>query len=1556
MFVLRKPSRIKMFSWCIQYILLIYSILEICHSVDTIKQHICVTSSTNLDLIGVYRYLWLDIESHNPIFYQETSNYYLYTHTFNGFDRYQYIIARNLSGNNVKAYCNTCLACLPTSNLTTWNLNGCTDKWFVWDDNAACEWVLGDLIVEPCENPMKTLLSDQNVYITGGSEYDGIYYYEDWNLHVNGTIYYSPELNLYLFPFITHDGVYQYVIGNTINEPNGKAYCLIMKHSQFRYMFNVEDCMRNWFISVPVSKKLHIETIETYKCQHLPNMISVNQKHICVHGSDPSWLDQTFKWTSFNHTSNTSVYHGNNASIFVSTTANGQRLWVIAPDNMTYDMNVCTCNINNQLAGNSISITSCIIWNCGGKWNKNMVVDNNCRDVYVNGSYAENVNNAYRFLYWNNTINTAVYYCMSCFLYNGAYLHGYIEQKTINSSQYGWYISLHTYNFVFHPIIRSHCLVGENLGSFYVFNLRSCSGRWNTYWDNKWQVNEEMKVMNNLRGVISTQMQHTSVEIIGSYNVTLNGLYQYVMWNYHTNGAVYYNNISGLYLFPYLHDYNAYYYIISTHYDTIIKDYIAFCNITSIDNFKITFFTIEYCLRHWHVFRLSKWEKQSNMMVVSDMMSTNSYVWSDFIHKKVCVTGNHYKWLDGTYVFSHFDVASDSPIYYCVKCVENSHYGMYLYIWNKDDWHIGKNYLSEYYYSICNITHNNKSEYKYDLNSCNGKWKIWNGHEMKDRDQLVIITDTDCKTHKKYQYQNEIRKLLSDQNVYIIGSDMYDGTYDYHDWNPQVNGTIYYNQNLALYLFPVITTDGQFQYKIGDDTNSSNATVYCLISGYQQSRYIFDVEHCLNNWFISSTVIEMFAFKQNDICIHQTHHSYEWFDQIYKWSEFNVTDNVPVYRGSNSSILSLVTSNGNRKWSIVSDVENEMKEITCNISDISKGKHSYVFTLKSCILWNCELASHCNYTFQLANDCKDIYIIGSDIQEFNGQYHFLFFNKTTHSAVYHCISCNYHDGTYLYRYIRVKNRTRSLYWCISTVGYSSASCRSYCNVGDSDLMEAFYSYDLVDCNGMWRTFSNLRKWVADTDMKAIFVRDRTFYLEQHEMSPIIVNGSHNEINNGLYHYIIWSKYPNGPVYYNNISELYLFPYIYHHVYAYYYLINSHLSPVIDNYTSFCNITDLHTEMIRIDVLDVNHCLRHWHEFIDGKWEKQPNMISISIATTQRKHIHNEFIHNKMCVVGNYYSHLDGNYIFSHLEMKTNSPVYYCEECVQHSKYYTLSYYGMYLYFWDKESWQIGVSYFSPRYFSRCDIKYIKSEYKYNLTLCNGKWMIWNGNEMKDKENLNIITGVTCDSSKDQKNDSSELLKMFSRIFLLLFIFPLLLTMQYRAMAANEFEANNFVCYGLISFLLLWQYLIMYLMFQYGLVLLDILCLFSQIQSIISICRYYILTCTTSLGKYWPFIYSHHKTQPIVTNAKWNSFIHTVSCYAISIGSLFLYSNIHSAVVFLLITMTYNILSLTIYYTAYIQNHNYHYMENYPLYSMMLIIIAQFIKQIIQSFAFIMIEK
>eukprot|EP01084_Bolivina_argentea_P168958 292915_1 len=505
------------------------------------KHHICVTSSKKEieeNLFGIYKYLFWDSEKNNSIFYQESSKIYLYPFIDNS--KHQYIFGSNITTDSAYAYCDL--------DSTAWNLNDCAGKWIVWKDSA---WVYDNLLVEPCINEMNKVLSDQNVYITGGgSEYNGIYYYHDWDLQLNGIIYYNHQLELYLFPFITHNRDFQYIIGPNRNraESDSKAHCIIENHTKSRYIFDVEHRIRNWFISIPWPKKLETYPLETAEtCQHLSTMIAVSQKNVCIHGSVSSLTNQTYKWIMFNDTSRTSVYRGDNVSIYVSETLNGDIKWVISPDNITDDTPVCSCNISD-----STRLSSCILWNCGfdSEWDNKITVSNNCNDVYVTGSYRETMNGIYMFRFWDNASNTSVYYCPSCNFYNGTYLYGHTYAGS--TVQYHWVISSNGY---LRDDVVCHCKVGENLGRFYEFNLEICSGRWRTVTDSdtwSWKPNEHMKVVKHGYNTIPKQTYHTSVQIIGSQNEKHNGLYQSVLWNHNIKGVVYYNELSQLYLFPYI--------------------------------------------------------------------------------------------------------------------------------------------------------------------------------------------------------------------------------------------------------------------------------------------------------------------------------------------------------------------------------------------------------------------------------------------------------------------------------------------------------------------------------------------------------------------------------------------------------------------------------------------------------------------------------------------------------------------------------------------------------------------------------------------------------------------------------------------------------------------------------------------------------------------------------------------------------------------------------------------------------------------------------------------
>eukprot|EP01084_Bolivina_argentea_P193726 332340_1 len=152
-----------------------------------------------------------------------------------------------------------------------------------------------------------------------------------------------------------------------------------------------------------------------------------------------------------------------------------------------------------------------------------------------------------------------------------------------------------------------------------------------------------------------------------------------------------------------------------------------------------------------------------------------------------------------------------------------------------------------------------------------------------------------------------------------------------------------------------------------------------------------------------------------------------------------------------------------------------------------------------------------------------------------------------------------------------------------------------------------------------------------------------------ETDRVCVTGSELASINGLYKY--WNSTVNGIVFYNEATQLHLFPYIDELSRSSGYMIGDDATINI----AYCNIT----KNISNAILNAVDCFDNWKINNGSFFVNGSNMRLVQC--------------NDICVSGNYRSRLDGTYRWKMFSTRFNGSIYFCEECDYFS--------GAYLYPW-----------------------------------------------------------------------------------------------------------------------------------------------------------------------------------------------------------------------------------------------------------------------------------
>eukprot|EP01083_Nonionella_stella_P287402 978265_1 len=72
-------------------------------------------------------------------------------------------------------------------------------------------------------------------------------------------------------------------------------------------------------------------------------------------------------------------------------------------------------------------------------------------------------------------------------------------------------------------------------------------------------------------------------------------------------------------------------------------------------------FNIDYCFNRWYTTINYSWKYDPNMLAMDC--------------DPICINGNTYSWINGKYIWTHFNRTTNSSVYHCSNCL----YSLYLY-------------------------------------------------------------------------------------------------------------------------------------------------------------------------------------------------------------------------------------------------------------------------------------------------------------------------------------------------------------------------------------------------------------------------------------------------------------------------------------------------------------------------------------------------------------------------------------------------------------------------------------------------------------------------------------------------------------------------------------------------------------------------------------------------------------------------------------------------------------------------------------------------------------
>eukprot|EP01084_Bolivina_argentea_P199266 341000_1 len=203
----------------------------------------------------------------------------------------------------------------------------------------------------------------------------------------------------------------------------------------------------------------------------------------------------------------------------------------------------------------------------------------------------------------------------------------------------------------------------------------------------------------------------------------INGAYQWSFWNSNVNGSGYHNHETNISIYPFIKTGGRYRYYIGRNISS--TSMLAYCkiNLNHSEFSDGNIFNVDDCVRNWYIGTGGNDDARLSFLRDPNMVVTSC--------QDVCVSGNNYSAVDGTYVFSHFDFSKNGSIYYCSLCAA------FLYPIIKDGdfyWKVGSDYTSPNAWSSCNLG-NISNGY---LGDCMGKWKSYHSSKETWLPSLVL--------------------------------------------------------------------------------------------------------------------------------------------------------------------------------------------------------------------------------------------------------------------------------------------------------------------------------------------------------------------------------------------------------------------------------------------------------------------------------------------------------------------------------------------------------------------------------------------------------------------------------------------------------------------------------------------------------------------------------------------------------------------------------------------------------------------------------------------------
>eukprot|EP01084_Bolivina_argentea_P082670 149671_1 len=215
--------------------------------------------------------------------------------------------------------------------------------------------------------------------------------------------------------------------------------------------------------------------------------------------------------------------------------------------------------------------------------------------------------------------------------------------------------------------------------------------------------------------------EYQKVYIDGSSQTYLNGPYSWSYYDPYLNGSIYYKEENNQYLHPIINTNEYYGNSIEYHINNDISDAHpnAYCEIPNkTSSYK---FNIDDCYNNWHTRNgaIGEWIYDSNMLL--------------FNIDSICIEGSINPYLNGQYIWTHFNRTMNSSVYYCNHFGNITCNGLYLFGYIKNGtnqiphfyWMLGTDHTQWLGWSSCLIGKDLHPNYVFSIDDCI-KWQTYN--------------------------------------------------------------------------------------------------------------------------------------------------------------------------------------------------------------------------------------------------------------------------------------------------------------------------------------------------------------------------------------------------------------------------------------------------------------------------------------------------------------------------------------------------------------------------------------------------------------------------------------------------------------------------------------------------------------------------------------------------------------------------------------------------------------------------------------------------------------